>query len=54
VRRSNSPAIALYTSEGFEVVGARRGYYRLPEEDALLMSMERPSRWAPSLPQVDP
>ena len=54
VRRSNSPAIALYASEGFEVVGARHGYYTLPEEDALLMSMERPSRWAPSPPQVDP
>lgn len=54
VRRSNSPAIALYTSEGFEVVGARRGYYRLPEEDALLMGMERLSRRAPSPRQVDP
>ncbi len=54
VRRSNSPAIALYSSEGFEVVGARRGYYRLPEEDALLMSLDRLSRRAPSRPVVDP
>jgi ribosomal-protein-alanine N-acetyltransferase len=54
VRRSNTPAIALYTSEGFEVVGVRRGYYRLPEEDALLMSIERLSSRAASPPQVDP
>jgi len=54
VRRSNSPAIALYTSEGFEVVGARRGYYRLPEEDALLMSKGGLSTWAPASREQDP
>lgn len=38
VRASNSPAIALYQAAGFAVVGRRRGYYRAPVEDALLMS----------------
>jgi ribosomal-protein-alanine acetyltransferase len=37
VRGSNEEAIGLYRSEGFELLGRRRGYYRNPEEDALIL-----------------
>lgn len=37
VRESNTAAIALYRSRGFGPVGRRRGYYRHPSEDALLL-----------------
>lgn len=37
VRDSNGPARALYGSRGFEEVGRRRGYYRRPVEDAVVM-----------------
>ena len=38
VRASNEPAISLYESLGFRRVGRRRGYYRTPPEDAVLLS----------------
>jgi len=38
VRVSNAAAQALYRTLGFRLVGLRRGYYRRPEEDALLMA----------------
>lgn len=37
VRASNAAAEALYRRHGFRPVGRRRGYYRDPLEDALLM-----------------
>ncbi len=37
VRESNAGARALYRSRSFEEVGRRRGYYRHPTEDALLL-----------------
>jgi [ribosomal protein S18]-alanine N-acetyltransferase len=37
VRRSNSAAILLYESRGFERTGVRRGYYSDTGEDALEM-----------------
>ena len=37
VRESNAGARALYMSRSFEEVGRRRGYYRHPAEDALLL-----------------
>jgi ribosomal-protein-alanine N-acetyltransferase len=37
VRESNVSARALYDSRSFTHVGRRRGYYRSPNEDALLM-----------------
>lgn len=40
VRESNHPARGLYERAGFRVVGARRGYYRSPAEDALVMRLE--------------
>jgi ribosomal-protein-alanine N-acetyltransferase len=37
VREGNAAARALYASRGFSEGGRRRGYYRRPEEDALLL-----------------
>ncbi len=37
VRASNAAAIALYTASGFYTAGVRRGFYRDPREDALVM-----------------
>jgi ribosomal-protein-alanine N-acetyltransferase len=39
VREGNQAAQALYSRCGFRIVGRRRGYYRQPLEDALLMSV---------------
>jgi [ribosomal protein S18]-alanine N-acetyltransferase len=38
VRESNLPARGLYEKAGFTEIGRRRGYYRNPAEDALLLS----------------
>ncbi len=38
VRASNATAIGLYRSEGFVVVGRRPGFYKMPAEDAVLMT----------------
>lgn len=37
VGASNTAAVALYRLFGFEEVGRRRGYYRTPPDDAILM-----------------
>jgi ribosomal-protein-alanine N-acetyltransferase len=37
VRESNQAARMLYASNGFAPVGRRRGYYRSPVEDALVL-----------------
>lgn len=37
VRVSNDPARRLYASRRFEAIGRRKGYYRLPVEDALVL-----------------
>jgi ribosomal-protein-alanine N-acetyltransferase len=39
VRESNEAAIALYRKVGFIETARRRGYYRNPEEDALLFTL---------------
>jgi [ribosomal protein S18]-alanine N-acetyltransferase len=39
VRRSNTPAIALYRKLGFEVAGVRPHYYSDGNEDALVMNL---------------
>lgn len=44
VRPSNHAARAMYRSAGFSAAGLRRGYYRRPPEDALVLS------WRPSAP----
>jgi len=41
VRESNIPAIKLYEKFGFKVDGVRKNYYKLPPENAVLMSLER-------------
>ena len=41
VRISNEPAQRLYESRGFEQIGRRRGYYRAPVEDALVLRLSR-------------
>jgi ribosomal-protein-alanine N-acetyltransferase len=40
VRISNGAARELYQSAGFAAAGVRRGYYRLPTEDALVLRRE--------------
>lgn len=40
VRRSADAAVSLYKSAGFEEISVRRGYYREPREDALIMRRE--------------
>lgn len=40
VRESNEPALNLYRRLGFSEQGRRRGYYRRPDEDALIMSLD--------------
>lgn len=40
VRLSNTAALALYESLGFHEVAVRRGYYRDPKEDALVMTIK--------------
>ena len=37
VRESNAGARAMYAALGFEEVGRRRGYYRRPVEDAIVL-----------------
>lgn len=52
VRRSNTAAVRLYESLGFQVVGMRRGYYMnakstkegCPQEDALLLRCDLQTR----------
>ncbi len=38
-RASNGEALRLYSRLGFEQDGLRRGYYRNPDEDAVLLSL---------------
>jgi ribosomal-protein-alanine N-acetyltransferase len=40
VRMSNGAAREMYQSAGFAAAGVRRGYYRLPTEDALVLRRE--------------
>jgi ribosomal-protein-alanine N-acetyltransferase len=42
VRTNNEPAIQLYRSEGFVVIGTRRGYYRPSGADAFTMRRRAP------------
>ena len=53
VRPSNTSAIRLYLSVGFEQVGMRRGYYQAPggREDAAVLKLSlRPRRGSRQLP----
>ncbi|MGN0621490.1 MAG: ribosomal protein S18-alanine N-acetyltransferase [Porcipelethomonas sp.] len=37
VREMNSPARKLYEKHGFEICGKRKGYYREPSDNAIIM-----------------
>ena len=39
VRSQNSAAIGLYNKFGFAEIGVRKGYYKEPDEDALIMEV---------------
>ncbi len=39
VRKSNTPAIALYEKFGFEMVGERKNFYTSPTENAIIMTL---------------
>lgn len=41
VRVSNAPAISLYEKNGYKNLGVRKNFYRLPTEDAYIMTKER-------------
>jgi ribosomal-protein-alanine N-acetyltransferase len=40
VRESNSAAVDLYKQVGFQETGRRPGYYRRPDEDAIIMGLD--------------
>ncbi|HUU15369.1 MAG TPA: ribosomal protein S18-alanine N-acetyltransferase [Terriglobia bacterium] len=40
VRTSNKPALALYYSMGFAIHSLRKDYYREPQEDGYVLSLE--------------
>ena len=39
VRPSNEGAVALYAGLGFRQAGRRKDFYRLPKEDALILTL---------------
>ncbi len=39
VRESNNAAISLYEKSGFKENGRRKGYYKSPDEDAVIMGL---------------
>lgn len=39
VRHSNTPALGLYKSVGFEIIATRKNYYTKPREDAYIMRL---------------
>jgi ribosomal-protein-alanine N-acetyltransferase len=49
VRESNHSARRLYEKLGFKVIGIRRGYYRDPKEDALVMLIDPLAVVSPSV-----
>jgi ribosomal-protein-alanine N-acetyltransferase len=53
VRRSNQAALELYGRLGFREVGTRRGYYRQPAEDALVLRRDDLSEILPARGAAD-
>ena len=47
VRMSNEAARAMYAAAGFATAGVRPGYYRSPDEDALILRCEIPRPASP-------
>lgn len=44
VRASNNAAISLYKKSGFKKNGRRKGYFRSPDEDAVIMGLNIQNR----------
>jgi len=44
VRISNEPALRMYQKAGFRIISARKAYYTLPVEDAVIMSLQQARR----------
>ncbi len=42
VRISNDAALGMYQKAGFRIISARKAYYTLPVEDAVIMSLQLP------------
>lgn len=40
VRKSNASAVALYTKQGYNIVGERKSFYTNPTEDAIIMTLK--------------
>lgn len=43
VRESNSPAVTLYSHQGFSREGIMKDYYTLPRENAIIMTYKYPT-----------
>ena len=43
VRISNKAALRMYEKTGFRIISARKAYYTLPVEDAIIMALYLPS-----------
>ena len=41
VRSKNEPAIKLYEKMGFETLGKRKNFYSFPEDDAIVMQLNK-------------
>ena len=41
VRESNAAARSLYENRGFTLIGRRRGYYESPDEDGIVMTLQK-------------
>lgn len=41
VRKNNTPARRLYSSFGFKEISVRRGYYKNPDDDAVIMLLDK-------------
>lgn len=42
VRLTNNAAIGMYQKAGFRIISARKNYYTLPVEDAVIMALQLP------------
>lgn len=42
VRQSNAAALGMYEKAGFRTISARKAYYTLPVEDAVIMALHLP------------
>lgn len=45
VRASNEAALMMYQKAGFRIISARKAYYTLPIEDAVIMALYLPAKF---------